>query len=223
MADKNEKGTQKENIIYKIFITGCLAVLPLLLTLYILDFLYGLVTSNLLPLFSSIASKFGAQLSERVLGVFTLLFVVIFIFLVGLFMRVYIGKRLAKLIDVVITRIPLVKTIYSSIKQMFDSFGSSNNFEKVVLVKFPSSNLNSIGFVVRSSQRLFNEALGKESYNVFVPTAPNPTSGFVVIVPVAECIELDVGTNEAFRFVLSVGLLDAPKLAASFQPKKNNG
>lgn len=213
---KNKSGGKMK----KIFITGFLAMLPLVITIYIIKILYGLIVRNLMPFFNKLAAAYKIDIPDSLMGVLTVILFVLLVFGVGILTRMYIGKILIGLLEKAVTNIPVVNTIYTAIKQMIDSFGSSsNNFEKVVLVDFPRAGIKCVGYVVRTSQPLFLSAIGEECYNVFVPTAPNPTSGFVTIVPVKDCIELPVSVEDGVKFVFSVGVINLPSLSQKMPEK----
>ncbi len=204
-----DKPKKKEHIIRRIFITGIVAMLPLVVTVYILKILYGLIVSNLMPLFVRLAHLYHVAIPEAFMGILTVAMFILLIFLIGLLTRLYVGRFLLNLVEKTITAIPLANTIYNAIKQMIDSFkSSSNNFQKVVLVNFPSDKAYCLAFVVKDSQPILTKAMGVPSYNVYVPTAPNPTSGFITIFPVSGCVELDVTVEEGIKFILSVGLIN---------------
>jgi uncharacterized membrane protein len=197
----------KKHPIRNIFITGIVAMLPLILTVYLLKILYSLIVSNLTPLAAKITVLYKVNIPESLMGIVTVLIFVIFVFLIGLLTRVYVGKLLLSMLDKLVSTIPLANTIYTIVKQMLDSFGSSaGNFRKVVLVQAFGNYC--IGFVVRETQPLLDAYVTEPCYNVFVPTAPNPTTGFAFIIPQSKCVDLPVGVDEGVKFVLSVGLLN---------------
>ncbi|MDR2400805.1 MAG: DUF502 domain-containing protein [Deferribacteraceae bacterium] len=200
---------EKKHPIRNIFITGIVAILPLALTIYLLKLLYGIIASNLTPLSARFAVFFKVNVPEALMGIVTVVLFVVFIFLVGLLTRLYIGKLLLKLLDKIVSTIPLANTIYIAVKQMLDSFGSStSNFRKVVMLHAVNSDNYCIGFVVRDTQEALMPTVEVPAYNVFVPTAPNPTSGFILIVPKVQCHDLPISVEEGVKFVLSVGLLN---------------
>jgi uncharacterized membrane protein len=197
----------KKHPIRNIFITGIVAMLPLILTVYLLKILYNLIVSNLTPLAAKITVLYKVNIPESLMGIMTVIIFVVFVFLIGLLTRVYIGKLLLSLLDKIVSSIPLANTIYTIVKQMLDSFGSSaGNFRKVVLVQ--ACGHYCVGFVVRETQPLLNNYVAGPCYNIFVPTAPNPTTGFALIIPQSQCVDLPIGVDEGIKFVLSVGLLN---------------
>lgn len=128
----------------------------------------------------------------------------------------YLGKLFIKMLDNIMTHIPIARSIYNATKQVIDSFGntSGSSFSKVVLIEFPRRDMWMIAFLVRDSLPVMQEASTKEeSVNVFIPTAPNPTSGFIAIVPKKDIREIDITVEEGIKFVLSIGIINLDKHA----------
>ncbi|MDR2883807.1 MAG: DUF502 domain-containing protein [Deferribacteraceae bacterium] len=195
--------------IRNIFITGIVAILPLVVTFYILRFLYGLIVSNLTPLVEQVTGMAQVELPEPLVGIITVVVFLTFIFILGLLTRIYVGRLLIGLVDKTAANIPFVNTIYTAIKQMVDSIGSSgDNFQKVVMVNFLGTDTQCIGFVVRDSQVVLSRHIPEPCYNVFIPTAPNPTSGFITVIPVSKCTDVPISVEEGVKFVISVGLMN---------------
>ena len=203
--------TQK---IKKIFIAGILALLPIVITVYLLYFLYNLVISKASPIVKKIAHQYNYDFSEYVFQIATLILILLIIFIIGVFTRMYLGKLFIKMLDKIMTHIPIARSIYNATKQVIDSFGntSGSSFSKVVLVEFPRRDMWMIAFLVRDSLPVMQDISTKEaSVNVFIPTAPNPTSGFVTVVPKKDIRELDITVEEGIKFVLSVGIINFDK------------
>ncbi len=203
--------TQK---IKKIFVAGILALLPITVTAYLLYFLYSFIVSKASPIVKKIAYQYGYYFSEYVFQIGTLLIVCIIIFVIGIFTRMYLGKLFIKLLDNIMTHIPIARSIYNATKQVIDSFGSTSgsSFSKVVLVEFPRRDMWMIAFVVRDSLPMMqNISTQEDSINLFIPTAPNPTSGFVAVVPKKDIRELDITVEEGIKFVLSLGIINFDK------------
>ena len=197
--------------IRNIFIAGILSLLPFVITVYLLYFLYDIIISNVLPLVKQIARQYNFDFSEYVFQIATLVIVILLIFLIGILTKMYFGKILIKILDNIIAKIPVARSIYNATKQVVDSFKNStgSSFSKVVLVEFPRRDMWMIAFLVRDSLDFMESASTKEeSCNVFIPTAPNPTSGFVAVVPKKDIRELDISVEEGIKFVLSVGIIN---------------
>jgi len=134
---------------------------------------------------------------------------------VGLVARYYVGKRVIALIDSALLRIPLLNKIYSTIKQVNDAFssGTKTAFRTVVLIEFPRQGLYSIGFIT-SEQQGQQLKTAKRMVCVFVPTTPNPTSGFLVLMPEDEVTKLDMSVADGIKYIISLGSI-SPDLAVS--------
>lgn len=200
--------TQK---IKKIFIAGILALLPIVVTIYLLYFLYNFVVSKASPIVKKIAHQYNYNFSEYIFQIGTFIIILLIIFIIGIFTRMYLGKLFIKMLDNIMTHIPIARSIYNATKQVIDSFGntSGSSFSKVVLIEFPRRDIWMIAFLVRDSLPFMQEVSTKEeSANVFIPTAPNPTSGFIAVVPKKDIREIDITVEEGIKFVLSVGIIN---------------
>ncbi len=132
---------------------------------------------------------------------------VLFIYLLGIVVRNVLGKRLLNHMEKVITRIPVVNSIFSTIKQITSTISEPRYeaFQKVVLIQYPRKGIWTITMVTGSSRN----ANGDEFYQLFVPTTPNPTSGYMLIVPKAECVDTDMSIEDGLKTIISGGLLAA--------------
>lgn len=199
----------------KYFITGLLVLVPLAITLWVLNLIVGTLDQSLLliPQKWRPESLFGFSLP----GLGTILTLVI-IFLTGLVTRNFIGNRMVRLWELLLNRIPVVSSIYSSVKQVSDTlFSSSGNaFRKALLVQYPRKGVWTIAFLTGlPGGDVKNHLLG-DYVSVYVPTTPNPTSGFFLMLPRAETIELDMSVDEALKYIVSMGVVSPPTAA----PKK---
>lgn len=190
----------------KYFITGLLIWLPLAVTLWILDIVLTTLDRTLLLLPE-------AWRPEQLLGVhipgFGLILSVLVIFVTGVLAANIIGERLLRWWEGLLARIPIVRSIYSSVKQVSDTMLASqgNAFRKAVLVEFPQRGQWAIGLVAGAPGPAIDRHLPGETLTVFVPTAPNPTSGYTIIVPAAEVKELDISVDDALKFIISLGVV----------------
>lgn len=217
MAEKVKKTSVMQKI-KQIFIAGIFACLPLVVTIYLILFLYRLVTGDVLPIVAKIAAKYHYTLPSYVLQLSAFLVVITIIFFIGLITRAYIGGKIFKLIEKIVSTIPIARTIYYGTKQVIESFKTTTGttFSKVVLVEFPRRDMWMVAFVVKNAQSFMAQPTVNtdDAYNVFVPTAPNPTSGFVSIVPKCDVRELNVTVEDAIKFVISVGLVNINPISA---------
>jgi uncharacterized membrane protein len=192
--------------IKKIFLTGIVAIIPVVISIYIFFFLLGIIDNflNIIPARIHPDRLLGFHIPG--LGV---IFTILLIFMTGLLTQSYIGGRLLKAGDKLLNHIPLFRSIYQPTKQVIDSLFSdkSRNFRGVVLVEFPRKGVYTLGFVTGDTQGEAEEKTQDRCINVFVPTTPNPTSGYYIIIPEREVIHMDMTVEEAIKIIISSGLV----------------
>ena len=199
MTDKKKKKSITL-ILRNYFITGVVILIPIGFTLYLTKFIIG-ISSNIIP--QNINPN--SYLPYAIPGI-EILISVIFITIVGGLSLSFLGKRILKLIDDLFKRIPFLRTIYSAILQMTESFSSQDNNKKsVVLVEYPRKGVWAVGFATKENKGQMADKTSKKLINVFVPTTPNPTSGFLLMFPADELIHLDMSFEEASKFIASAG------------------
>ena len=187
-------------ILRNYFITGVVVLIPIGFTLYLSKILIGL-SSNIIP--QNINPN--SYLPYAIPGV-EILISIIFITIVGGLSLSFLGKRILKLIDNLFKRIPLLRTIYSAILQMTESFSNKDNDKKsVVLIEYPRKGVWAVGFATKENNGEMASKTNKKLLNVFVPTTPNPTSGFLLMFPVEDVIYLNMTFEEASKFIVSAG------------------
>jgi uncharacterized membrane protein len=190
----------------KYFITGLLILVPLAITLWVLNLIIGTMDQSLLLLPERWRPE--ALFGFHIPGLGTILTLLV-IFLTGLATRNFIGKQVVHIWESVLIRIPVVKTIYSSVKQVSDTlFSSSGNaFRKAVLVQYPRQGSWTIGFVTGTPGGDVKNHLQGDYISIYVPTTPNPTSGFFLMMPRVDAIELDMSVDEALKYIVSMGVV----------------
>lgn len=167
--------------IRNIFIAGILSLLPFVITVYLLYFLYDIIISNAIPLVNQIARQYNFDFSEYVFQISTLVIVILLIFLIGILTKMYFGKILIKILDNIIAKVPVARSIYNATKQVVDSFKNStgSSFSKVVLVEFPRRDTWMIAFLVRDLLDFMeNASIKEESCNVFYSHSTKPNIWF---------------------------------------------
>lgn len=203
------------------FITGLLIWIPIGITLWVLNFIVTTLdlSLSLLPVQWQPMQVFGRNLP----GMGALLTVLV-IFITGVLAANFLGQRLVGLWESLLSRIPIVRTIYSSVKQVSDTLLSpqGNAFRKALLIEYPRRGSWTIGFLtgvpadeVRAlvAAPAAGAMQGPEMVSVYVPTTPNPTSGFFLMVRKDETIELDMSVDEALKYVVSMGVVTPPTRA----------
>ena len=197
----------------KYFITGLLILAPLAITLWVLSFIFSTMGQSLqmLPPEWRWDALFKYRIVTDLLGtVLTLLI----IFLTGLATRNIVGRQVVRVWESVLTRIPVVNSIYSSVKQVSDTlFSSSGNaFRKALLVQYPRQGSWTIAFLTGVPGGDVKNHLVGDYISIYVPTTPNPTSGFFLMIPRADAIELDMNVDEALKYIVSMGVVSPDTL-----------
>ena len=197
------KKTKKKSlalILRNYFITGVVVLIPIGFTLYLSKILIGL-SSNILP--ENINPN--SYLPYSIPGI-EILISIVFITIVGGLSLSFFGKKILKIIDDLFKRIPLLRTIYSAISQMTETFSNKDTDKKsVVLIEYPRKGSWAVGFATKDNKGEITKKTNKKLVNVFVPTTPNPTSGFLLMFPKDEIIYLDMTFEEASKFIVSAG------------------
>ena len=212
MEDKNKKKRIKKREIAGLwfyilslkirnyFFTGIVVLVPIGLTIYLSKFLIN-TSSKILP--SQINPNY--YLPFKIPGL-EIIITIIFIIFVGFISLSYLGKKFLNIIDFLFKKIPLLGTFWSAIKQMSQSFKESGSKSKsVVLVQYPRKDVWAVGFATKENTGEITNKTGRQLINVFVPTTPNPTSGFLLMFPKEDVIYLNMTFEEASKFIVSAG------------------
>ena len=197
---KNKKKKSLTLILRNYFITGVVVLIPIGFTLYLTKFIIG-ISSNIIP--QNINPN--SYLPYAIPGIEILISIVLITIVGGLSLS-FLGKRVLKLIDDLFKKIPVLRTIYTAILQMTESFSNKDNDKKsVVLVEYPRKGVWAVGFATKENTGEMANKTNKKLLNVFVPTTPNPTSGFLLMFPIDEVIYLNMTFEEASKFIVSAG------------------
>ncbi len=187
-------------ILRNYFITGVVVLIPIGFTLYLSKILIGL-SSKLIP--QNINPN--SYLPFAIPGIEILISITLITIVGGLSLS-FLGKRILKIIDDLFKRIPFLRTIYSAILQMTESFSNKDNDKKsVVLIEYPRKGVWAVGFATKENKGEMADKTNKKLINVFVPTTPNPTSGFLLMFPIEDVIYLNMTFEEASKFIVSAG------------------
>ena len=202
------RGTIKKNMI-----AGLLVTVPVAFTYIILEFVITRVDKLMVPIVSKIIGEKGMEIFKAysVPGMGFLL-LILFIFFIGLIATNFFGRKVFEVGELVLHKTPLVRVIYTTIKKVVDMISQSQTptFEKMVLVTYPRSPLKTIGIVACDTRGMVLKMIGKRSVNVFVPTSPNPTTGFIIHVPIEDVNFLEMTVEEGLKMIISFGVV-APK------------
>ncbi len=198
------------------FLTGIVVIMPVALTIWLIWTIIGWVDSFVLPLVpAQIQPEKYIGINLRGIGVIILL---VFTILVGWIAKGLIGRSLINLAESLVERMPVVRSVYSGLKQIAETVfaQSDRSFEKACMVEYPRRGMWGIGFVATPARGEIQDRspTGAELLTVFVPTTPNPTSGFLLYVPREDVIELDMSVEDAAKLIISAGLVyPTPKAA----------
>ena len=188
------------------FITGLLIWVPLGITFWVLRLLIGTMDQTLLLLPAHLRPEaiFGFYIPG-----FGVILTLLVVFLTGLFSTNIIGQRLLMFWEGLLSRIPVVKSIYYSVKQVSDTLFSSNGeaFRKALLVQYPREGSWTVAFLTGQPGGDVANHLGGDYVSVYVPTTPNPTSGFFLMMPRKDVIELDMSVDDALKYIISIGVV----------------
>ena len=205
------------------FLTGLAVIIPVFITTYLIWSTIGIVDSWVLPL---IPEKYAIDkfIGIDVKGIGVIIFLLFTVF-IGSLTKGYFGRTILKSVESLVDRMPVVRSIYNGIKQIAETvFSQSNNsFERACLVEYPRKGIWAVAFVSTKTKGEVSEKIGKnkELFSIFLPTTPNPTSGFLLFLPEKDIIFLDMTVEDAAKLVISAGLVTPKDIIASNQNKKN--
>ncbi|RLB22218.1 MAG: DUF502 domain-containing protein [Deltaproteobacteria bacterium] len=192
------------------FLTGLLVILPVFITGYVIWFLI----QGMDVVLKYVPAKYlpDTYLPFHVPGL-GLILVVIIILAVGLLFRNLAGRKVVHFWENMVDRIPLVRIIYSGVKQLLESFflQKSDAFKRVALLEYPRRGAYVIGFITGKSRGEVQSKTDKNMMNVFVPTTPNPTSGYYMLIPKEDLVILDMTVEDAFKLIISGGIFSPPE------------
>jgi uncharacterized membrane protein len=193
------------------FLTGLLILIPLYVTYALIAFLFNLFTNASAPLMRGVFRLFDLTRyawTDPLVPLINFLLSLAVIFLLGLFGTNILGRRILQGVDALILRLPVVKSIYGAVKQMVDTFQEPRRgFHRVVLIQYPRLGTWSMGFVAAERRDTLNLSPSERMLTVYIPTTPNPTTGYLVLVRPEDVVEVDYNVEEAFKFVLSSGIV----------------
>jgi uncharacterized membrane protein len=188
------------------FLTGLLVILPVFITLYVI---WSLIR-GMDAILKYIPAKY---LPETYLHIYIpglgLILVIILVFVIGLLTRNFVGRKIVQLGENIVDRIPLVRVLYAGVKQLLETLflQRTDAFKRVALIEYPRRGAYVIGFITGESKGEIQNKTDKNMINVFVPTTPNPTSGFYILIPEDELIILNMSVEDAFKLIISGGIV----------------
>lgn len=206
-SNKQSNGAQQNKYsVSRYIITGIFTVIPILLTWLIFKFVFDVLSQIGIPAIEALAQVFPSLdwiTKSWFLSIIGVLFTLVVLYFIGLIASIFIGKRIIEAFDYLINQLPLVKQIYGSIKKLVITLQQKpQDGQRVVLIEFPSSAMKTVGLV---TQILTDEDTGEKLAAVYVPTTPNPTSGYLEIIPLNKLTSTNWSLDEAMTFIMSGG------------------
>ncbi len=197
-----------------IFITGILVITPALVSLLVIYYIFNKIDGILSPVITHALTLYAPEITipTPVISIVSIFLILLLIFIVGLLAGNYIGRKVFSLLDTLMSKTPIVKGVYTAVKQFMNAFkiSDSKRFHKVVALEYPKDGMWVIGFVTSDVGPSKTHAIfgaRKPLINVFIPTTPNPTSGYLVMVAPEKVRELDITIEQGIKFVVSAGVI----------------
>jgi uncharacterized membrane protein len=205
------------------FFTGLAIVLPAIVSLAVVFWLFFTISNITDTLLIFVPKRITHEMNGDVVGpvhwywsLVALLLAVLLVSIVGLLARNYLGKKLIQSVDMSLLRVPVLNKIYGTTKQVNMAFtsGNKNSFKTVVMVEFPRAGMRSIGFLTGEAQGEIEDKAGTKMLCVFIPTTPNPTSGFLMMLPEEDVTKLEMSVADGLKFIISLGSIAPPYIPA---------
>lgn len=206
----------------KYFLTGLVTLLPLAVTIWIIHFVVRFLTKPFMGIVTALLHHLINGRSKTILSdgeirtisqILILIGLFLTIFILGFIARKYFFNQLLRLGDKILHKIPLVNKVYKTSKEIVKALFMSkeNSFKQVVMIPFPYAGCYCLGLIARHAPRACSESQGEEMLSVFIPTTPNPTTGYLVISPKSELIYLDMKPQDAIKYIVSCGVIQPEK------------
>jgi len=196
----------------KHFFTGLIVILPFFITVYIVWLVFRIVGTFFTPAFTRLFEIFLlVKIPDFIITIFSAVVTAVLIYLVGVLVSNIIGKRILQAAESLLMKIPMANGIYDAIRKLIDVFFSNkSNFKRVVLIEWPRKGVYSIAFITAEAVGEVQESTKEDVVNVFMPTTPNPTTGFLVLVPKSDIIPLKMSVDDAVKLIISGGIVVPP-------------
>lgn len=202
--------TKVRTFFQRALIAGVLATLPLAVTYWFITFVFKKFSGFFFPYLEMLMVKYHIIIPIYVQKIISFSVIIVLLIVIGLLAKNIIGRQILRIIESVAENIPIVRSVYMSIRQIVDAFQSTSgsSFKKVVVIEYPRKGLYTMGFITKDSSEFVNEITGEVCSNIFVPTTPNPTSGFILIVPKKDIIDPGIPVEHGIKFIISAGLVE---------------
>lgn len=210
-VEKHAIGGRIRKALKKRLVAGILIILPIYITYFVVKTLFSFVGSYFSPIVKRVIESSGYKLPDFAVTLISLISTFVFLYFIGLFATNVVGRRTIHYFEMLVNKMPLIKTVYGSTKQVIQTaaFPGSSAFKRVVLVEFPREGVKAIGFLTGYTK------IGgdKKFYSIFIPTVPNPTTGYQFFFAEKDIIDTTLSIEDGIKMLLSGGILTPPKLA----------
>jgi len=205
------------NYFWKLFLNGLLTLLPITLTIVVFKITFNLIINWLEPLRRIVPPYLDIPYGEVIVAI-------LLIFLIGTILKIFVLRSILNAIENILIKLPLVRPIYSGIKQLVQAFGSHDKitFKKVVLIEFPRKGMFSLAFLTSELEPELAPNKEEKFYNIFIPTTPNPTSGYFIILPEQDIHVMNITRQEAMAMIISGGIIQPKTIAYKLDDKESS-
>ncbi len=224
MSHSPEQTSSRPRRFRNTLITGVIFLVPMALTFWVLDLLVRATRRIAGPYVTAVLNEIFHQAPESLVSLCSLLLVLLLVLLIGWLTNFYLGKKFLGLVDSTMMRLPFVRSIYGGAKQIIEAFDiqkSGNSFKKVVLMEYPRRNSWALGFVTNEALEKSRTIFGRPVVAVFMPSTPNPTTGFLLYYEPHDLYVLDIQVEDAVKLIVSGGLVSPDALSKN--PPRNFG
>ncbi len=207
------------------FISGLFLIAPLGVTIFVIQFLVNHIGAPISKYIFSYVDPSTLANQQFLFNTLATVIVLLFVALLGFFSNYFFGKLLIRMFERLMNRLPFINTIYRTVRQIMDTFSTQNRsvFQKPVMIEFPQPGTYSIGFLTNEARGETGSKTEDKLLNVFIPTTPNPTSGFLILTPHSKIIELDMSIGDAMKLLISGGAVVPPHPAESPATETESG
>jgi len=212
-----KKTKQLNNFIWRLFVNGLLTILPIALTIVIFKITFTFIINWLEPLRRFVPPYLAiVPYGEVILAL-------LIIFSVGTILKIFVLRSIINKIENILLKLPLIRPIYTGMKQLVQALSAQDKitFRKVVLIEFPRKGMYSIGFVTSALEPKLAPNKEDKFYNIFIPTTPNPTSGYFVMLPERDIMIINITRQEAMAMIISGGIIQPESMSCKLSEKEN--
>jgi len=212
-----KKIKQLINYIWKLFLNGLLTILPIIITIGVFKITFDFIMGWLKPLRKFVPTYLDIPYGEVIL-------VILIIFAIGTILKIFVLRSIINTIESLVIRVPFVRPVYSGIKQLVQAVSGQDKitFKKVVLIEFPRKGMYSLGFLTSELEKELAPTDDEKYFNIFIPTTPNPTSGYFIMMPERDIHVINITRQEAMAMIISGGIIQPDMVECKLDSSKKD-